>query len=190
METKEEIKWDGEFGALERITFVSDLLNKQVEIRNMLDLRTNIMIGFNSALIVFFASNFKAEWANSVFFVAALAAIVISMLFALMALKPSHFVSKKGQKESLFYHHQIDSKSEEAYKKEILETMGDETKIYSAYILETYNLTSFSNVPRKYYLNWSIRVLLYGIFISLALYLISLAPAFISGTLNLPQIKF
>ncbi len=188
MQTKEEIKWDGELGALERVTFVSDILNKQIEIRNMLDLRTNIMIGFNSALIVFFATNFEAQWAQSVFFIAALISVVISMFFALMALKPSHFATKKGQSESLFYHHQISGKSEDEYQKQVLDTLANENKIYDAYILETYNLTKYSNVPRKFYLNWSIRVLLYGVFISLFLYFVSFLPNIFASFMHLPQI--
>jgi hypothetical protein len=176
METKENIKWAGEFGALERVTFMSDLLSKQVEIRNMLDLRTNIMIGFNSALVVFFATNFNSEWAQGWFFVTALITVVLSMFFSLMALKPSHFATKKGQKESLFYHHQICSKSEEEYNAEIRNALGNEDRIYDSYILETYNLTKYSNVPRKFYLNWSIRILLYGILVSILVYFLSMLP--------------
>lgn len=176
METREELGWKGEFGALERVTFMSDLLNKQVEIRNMLDLRTNIMIGFNSALIVFFASSFKAAWADILFIAAAMITVAISMFFALMALKPSHFATKKGQKESLFYHHKICASSEEEYRQEIRSALADEDKIYDSYIKETYNLTKFSNVPRKFYLNTSIRVLLYGMFVSLLLFAFSFIP--------------
>jgi hypothetical protein len=182
METKENtIKWAGEFGALERVTFMSDLLSKQVEIRNMLDLRTNIMIGFDSALIVFFATNFDAIWAENVFFFVAIVAVVISMFFALMALKPSHFTTKRGQTESLFYHHQICAKDEKAYRDEIREALGDEDKIYDAYTLEVYNLTKYSNVPRKFFLNWSIRILLYGVFISLLLYGLTALPPILMG---------
>lgn len=182
----DEVKFHGGFSAYERSVFMSDLLNKQVEIRNMLDLRTNIMIGFDSALIFFLATNFNSDWAKSIFFVAALSAVVISMFFALMALKPSHFSTKKGQKESMFYHHEIVSKSPEAYRDEVFKTLADENKVYEAYTLEIYNITKYSNVPRKFYLNWSIRILLYGVFLSLALYLISLAPSFIASLYNLP----
>jgi len=176
METKEKINWDGEFGALERVTFMSDLLSKQVEIRNMLDLRTNIMIGFNSALIVFFASSFKASWADSVFFISAMITVLFSMFFALMALKPSRFSTKHGQIESMFYHHKICSLSEEDYRHEIRGILSDEDKIYDTYIREIYNLTKYSNVPRKHFLNISIRFLLYGMFFSLLLLGLSMLP--------------
>lgn len=179
MENNEKTKWDGEFGALERVTFVSDLLNKQVEIRNMLDLRTNIMIGFNSALIVFFATNFRSDWSGGLFFVMAIIVVAVSMFFALMALKPSHFVTKKGQNESLFYHHKICAKTEEGYRLEVRAVLGNEDHIYDNYIREVYNLTKYSNVPRKFYLNWSIRVLLYGVLTSVVVYGISLLPALI-----------
>ena len=176
METKENIKWNGEFGALERVTFMSDLLNKQIEIRNMLDLRTNIMIGFNSALAVFFASNFQSIVNGGVFFVGATISVVISMGFSLMALKPSHFSTKKGQSESLFYHHKICSNSEEEYRDDIRKVLANEDSIYDNYIKEVYNLTRYSNVPRKFYLNWSIRVLLYGVLVSVIVYGLSLLP--------------
>lgn len=176
METKENIKWNGEFGALERVTFMSDLLNKQVEIRNMLDLRTNIMIGFNSALAIFFATNFQSILKGGIFFIAALLTVIISMIFALLALKPSHFATKKGQKESLFYHHKICAHSEEAYRDDILKVLSNEDSIYDNYIKEIYNLTKYSNVPRKFYLNWSIRILLYGVLVSVVLYGLSLLP--------------
>lgn len=176
----EQEKWVGEFGALERVTFISDLLEKQIEIRNMLDLRTNIMVGFNSALIVFFATNFDASWTKGVFFFAALITVFISMIFALMALKPSHFISKKGQEESLFYHHHICTKKPEEYRAEIFTTLKNEDKIYDAYVQEIYNLTKYSNVPRKFYLNWSIRILLYGVLISVGIYLLSLVLSLIS----------
>lgn len=176
MQTQENIKWNGEFGALERVTFMSDLLNKQVEIRNMLDLRTNIMIGFNSALVVFFATNFQAAWADGIFFFAALLTVIASMIFALLALKPSHFATKKGQEESLFYHHKICANSEEEYRDDIRKVLSNEDSIYDNYIKEIYNLTKYSNVPRKFYLNWSIRILLYGVLVSVVLYGLSLLP--------------
>lgn len=176
METKENIKWDGEFGALERVTFMSDLLNKQVEIRNMLDLRTNIMIGFNSALAVFFAANLQSILNGGIFFIGATISVVVSMGFSLMALKPSHFATKKGQTESLFYHHQICANTEEQYRNQILGVLANEDSIYDNYIKEIYNLTKYSNVPRKFYLNWSIRILLYGVAVSILLYGLSLLP--------------
>lgn len=170
----EKMKLPGQFGALERLTFVSDLLKKQIEIRNMLDLRTNIMIGFNSALVVFLAANFDSGWFGSVFFVVFLGVVIISMFSAVMALKPSHFSSKRGQKESFFYHHHISRMSEEEYKKEIFAVLTDEQEIYDNYVREIYNLTRYSNVPRKFYLNLSIRILLYGILIALFLHGLSI----------------
>jgi len=167
---EENQEFVGQFGALERITFVSDLLKKQIEIRNMLDLRTNIMIGFNSALIVFFATSFNSDWARGIFFITAMLTVGLSFLFAVFALKPSHLITKKGQEESLFYHHKICSKEIEDYRQEIMDTIKDEAKVYANYALEIYNLTKYSNVPRKFYLNWSIRILFYGVIVSILLY--------------------
>lgn len=58
----------------------------------------------------------------------------------------------------------------ESYRKEIHQVLRDENKIYDAYITEIYNMTRYSNVPRKIYLYASIRVLIYGIGLVLLLY--------------------
>lgn len=163
-----------DFGVYEKMVFVSDLLNKQVEIRNMLDMRSNIMIGFNSALVVFFIANFHDTLAKNVFFILGLVVVFASMFCAIMALKPSHFVTKKGQAESLFYHHYIASKELAEYRHDIYAALEHEHNIFNSYILETYNLTRFSNMPRKTYLNLSIRILIYGMAGSVGIYAISL----------------
>jgi hypothetical protein len=158
------------FGVLEKITFVSDLLSKQNEIRNMLDMRANIIIGFNSALIVFFVTRFQDTVGNSIVFLIPVLAFGVSLALAIVALKPPRFMAKKGQKESLFYHHYIDSMALDEYQKNVYEAMGDENKIYNAYITETYNLTKYSNIPRKVYLYLAIRALIYGIILSVFAY--------------------
>lgn len=167
MDEKEKIQTEKDlsrgFGMLEKITFMSNLLEKQNEIRNMLDVRSNIVIGFNSALIFVFATAFYQKIGMSPIYYFVLAILIASLFFAILALKPPHWSTKKGQKESIFYHHYIASKPLEDYNQEIRNVLHDESKIFDAYITETYNLTRYSNIPRKFYLHLSIRVLIYGL---------------------------
>lgn len=165
---KEVEKVERDIDSLSKITFMDSLLDKQTEIRNLLDVRSNIVIGFNSAIIVILVTYFKADIVENPMLMILLGILVVSLLLAIIALKPPHFSTKKGQKESLFYHHYIDSKDIDDYRKQIHGVLRDENQIYDAYITEVYNLTSYSNIPRKFYLYSSLRVLIYGLgFVSL-----------------------
>jgi hypothetical protein len=161
------------FGVLEKVTFVSDLLKKQNEIRNMLDMRSNIVIGFNSALIVLFATSVQSDLGNNVIFLIPIAAFGVSLALSIIALKPPRFLTKRGQAESVFYHHYIDSQPLEEYRKAVYDALYDEKKIFDSYITETYNLTKYSNIPRKRYLYASIRALIYGICLSIFAYILT-----------------
>lgn len=153
---------------LSKITFMDSLLDKQTEIRNLLDVRSNIVIGFNSALIVILVTYFRQSIVENPVLMILLGVLVASLLLAIIALKPPHFSTKKGQKESLFYHHYIDERSLEDYRTQIHGVLRDENQIYDAYITEVFNITKYSNIPRKLYLYSSLRVLIYGIgFVSL-----------------------
>jgi len=175
---KEVRELDSDIDVLSRVTFMDSLLDKQQEIRNTVDLRTSIIVGFNTAVIAFLVG-FHDQLLTNIFLLIILGIFIISLLFAIIALKPPLFSTKKGQHESLFYHHYIETKDMEDYRKEIHETMKDENKIYDAYITEIYNLTKYSNIPRKYYLYLAIRVLIYGIFLVTIAYCVSLLSKFL-----------
>ncbi len=155
---------------LSKVTFMGHLLDKQNEIRNTLDLRTSIVIGFDSALIAFVATGFHEIIFSNPFMIGILGVFIVSLLFAIIALKPPHYQTQKGQHESIFYHHYIESKDMEDYREEIHDTLKDKQKIFDAYITETYNLTKYSNIPRKLYLYLAIRTLIYGIAIVILIY--------------------
>jgi hypothetical protein len=159
---------------LSKVTFMDSLLDKQTEIRNMLDVRSNIVIGFNSALVVLLVTYFRDKIDGNPVFWILLGTLVLSLLLAIIALKPPHTSTKKGQTESLFYHHYINSKSLEEYRKEIHTTLDDEKQIFDAYITEIYNMTCYSNIPRKFYLYSSLRVLIYGMSLSIVVYIVML----------------
>lgn len=159
---------------LSKVTFMDSLLDKQTEIRNMLDVRSNIVIGFNSALIVLLATYFRDSITGNPVFWILLGSLVISLLLAIIALKPPHTSSKKGQAESLFYHHYIDSKDVEEYRAEIHGVLNDEKQIFDAYITEIYNMTCYSNIPRKKFLYSSLRVLIYGLSLAILVYMVML----------------
>ena len=123
---EEEVKEvEHDIDTLSKVTFLDSLLDKQVEIRNTLDLRTSIIIGFDSALIAFFASGFHEIIFSNYFLIGILGVFIVSLLFAILALKPPHYQTQKGQHESIFYHHYIESKDMEDYRKEIHDTLKD-----------------------------------------------------------------
>ena len=155
---------------LSKMTFMDSLLDKQTEIRNMLDVRSNIVIGFNSALIVLLVTYFRDHLSGNPVFWILLGSLVLSLLLAIIALKPPHTSTKKGQTESLFYHNYINSMELEEYRQKIHEVLKDEKQIFDAYITEVYNMTAYSNVPRKFYLYSSLRVLIYGLSLAILIY--------------------
>lgn len=162
-EEEKSEQFEKDIDTLSKISFLDSLLNKQTEIRNMLDVRSNIVIGFDSALIVVIVAYFKDNLLANPFLWLTLGILLISLFLAIVALKPPHYQTRKGQAESLFYHHYINSKDMEDYRKEVHEVLSNEKQIFDAYITEIYNITRYSNVPRKLYLYLSLRVLIYGI---------------------------
>lgn len=173
-------KVERDIDTLSKVSFLDSLLDKQTEIRNMLDMRSNIVIGFNSAIIVIVAAYFREDLTNNPVLWVLLVILITSLFLAIIALKPPHYQTDKGQAESLFYHHYIESKDMEEYRAEIHKALRDESQIFDAYITEVYNLTKYSNIPRKFYLYASLRVLIYGLVIVLAVY----AVLFLLGVQN------
>jgi len=86
---------------------MSNLLSKQNEIRNTLDTRASIIIGFESAVIVVFFTLFEKNIISLLPALIGLFSIISSLILAIIALKPPHYDTQKGQKESIFYHHKI-----------------------------------------------------------------------------------
>lgn len=160
-----------EIDTLSKISFMDSLLDKQTEIRNMLDVRSNIVIGFDSALIVLLVAYFRDKLDGNPAFWILLGSFVVSIFLAIVALKPPHTATQKGQTESLFYHNHINSMDIEDYRKEIHKVLKDETQIYDSYITEVYNMTRYSNIPRKQFLYSSLRVLIYGMILAVLIYI-------------------
>lgn len=165
---------DMDIDTLSKMTFMDSLLDKQTEIRNVLDTRSNIVIGFESALIVLLVTYFRERLFDNPTLWLLMVVLIVSLLLAIIALKPPHYSTKKGQHESIFYHHYIDSKEMEDYRSEIHKVLKDKKAIFDAYITETYNLTKYSNIPRKFYLYSSLRVLIYGTMLVVGITLLSM----------------
>ena len=123
-------KVEMDIDTLSKMTFMDSLLNKQTEIRNVLDTRSNIVIGFNSALIVLLVTYFRERLVDNPVLWLLMAVLFISLLLSIIALKPPHYSTKKGQHESIFYHHYIDSKEMEDYRAEIHEVLKDKKAIF------------------------------------------------------------
>lgn len=163
-------KVDMDIDMLSKVTFMDSLLDKQTEIRNVLDTRSNIVVGFDSALVVLLVTYFREHLSDTPVLWMLLIILITSLLLAIIALKPPHYSTKKGQHESIFYHHYIDAKEVEEYRGEIHKVLSDRKAIFDAYITEIYNLTKYSNIPRKIYLYSSLRVLIYGFLLVLVVY--------------------
>lgn len=171
---------ENDIDILSKVTFMDSLLDKQTEIRNMLDVRSNIVIGFDSALIVLSVSYFREKIDGNPVFWILLGSLILSLFLAIVALKPPHTTTQKGQTESLFYHHYIASMEVEEYRKKIHGVLKDEKQIFDAYITEVYNMTCYSNVPRKKFLYSSLRVLIYGMSAAIFVYVFMITLSFIS----------
>jgi len=157
---------------LSQVTVLSDLLKKQNEIRNVLETRANTIIGLNSVLILFLI-NYHNSSISGATYIVALATLILSLFCALLAIKPPTFLRKKGQEESIFYHDHISSHGYEKYHEEANSVVNDKQKIFDSYILESYNLSKYSNVPKKFYAHLSLRILIYGVFLTILTYIIS-----------------
>jgi hypothetical protein len=155
----------------DQVNVVSDLLNKQREMRSILDTRANIMIGFNSGLILFLVNYRNANF-TGLSYAIALVTLLLSLLSAVLAVKPPQFLRKKGQDESFFYHNHIGSSDYKSYKNEVFDILGDKDKICESYILETYNMTKYSNQPKKFYAHLAIRILISGVCATLFIYVL------------------
>ena len=153
------------------IAVLSDLLRKQNEIRSVLDTRANIMIGFCSGLILFLVS-YRNDSFTGLAYSASLLTLFLSLMSAVLAIKPPHFLRKNGQQESIFYHDYIGSCEFDKYEEKATEILGDKDKIRHSYLLEVYNMTKYSNQPKKFYAHLAIRILMYGVVVMLLIYVL------------------
>lgn len=153
----------------DKIRFMTDILRKQMELMRQIDARASITIAFSGVILTYSINTLRNNASSdraSVFLliIAAVSAIVLS----LFALKPPKFLTKKAQRDSLFYHSAIASHSEGEFNQLVKSTIGNIDGVIDQYALEIYNLVKYSIRFRKFFAHTAITVLGFGFLLSLA----------------------
>ncbi len=146
----------------DKIRFLTDLLRKQINLRNQIESRANIAIGFSAAILAFVSNGLIQERINASMTIITTAS-TLSILSGLLALKPPKFLSRKAREQSVFYHTAITKKSEADYLLQIRKICDSEEEVVRQYTLEVYNLTRHSIRFKKFFSNLSIQILVIGL---------------------------
>ncbi len=155
----------------DKIRFLTDLLRKQTDLRNQIESRANIAIGFSAAILAFGLNNLISNKVTPAVITIA-SASVLSILSGLLALKPPQFLSRKVQEQSVFYNTAIANNSRESYLKKVKYICEHEEEVVKQYTLEVYNLTRYSIRFKKWFTNLSIQILVLGLIFGVILTLI------------------
>lgn len=134
-----------------------------------LDIQSNMTIVLSSAVLIFSASRLSQQnisnfsWSLLILCVFS----ALSALVALFAVNPPHFMRKKGQKESLFYHSAIARyDSPEEYFSNFYKMMESEKEYIKEATKEIYNLSRFSYLPKRTLSDLSRTILTVGFILS------------------------
>lgn len=147
-----------------KIRLLGMILNKTDGFVRHLDAQTNILLGINSAVFVFSASQIKNNGDWSIFFIVVYLFSSAASLISLMAIHPPKFMRKRNQKESLMYNKKVaHMKSSHDYAKKIEAMLKSEDEMREQFAIEIYNLCKFYYRPKRKLFNLSRNVLLSGI---------------------------
>ncbi|MBI5421283.1 MAG: hypothetical protein HZA35_03160 [Parcubacteria group bacterium] len=153
----------------DQIRFVTDILRKQIDLGRQIETRANIIIAISGATLTFSLNSLRSGNSPEIFSMAITAALAI--LFSLMALKPPKILSTKHQRQSVFYHTAIASKTSEEYIDTLKKASESLDDVLSQYGLEIYNVTKYSVLYKKRFAHLAITVLTLGFVVSLFLVL-------------------
>lgn len=154
----------------DQIRFAGDILKKQLILVRQIERRSNVVLGFSGAILTFALGATGGSLRPEMAII--MAAAAISVAFCLLSLKPPKLLSKKHQKESVFYHTAIAERKPEEYVAAVKEISEDLDRVLEQYALETYNLTAHSIVLKKRFTHWSVSVLTAGFFLALLTFVI------------------
>ncbi len=138
-----------------------------------LDIQSNMTIVLSAAVLVFSASRLSQQTPSNFSWSLLVLAIFsgLSALLALFAINPPHFMRKKGQKESLFYHSKIARyASSESYFQDFRKMMEDEEEYVRELTKEIHNMSRFSYLPKRLLSDLSRTVLVIGFFLSFLIF--------------------
>lgn len=146
----------------DKIRFLTDILRKQIDLIRRLESKANFAIGFSAGVLTF-TLNFSLQKGMQAGVIIVLISSMLAVLSSLFALKPPKIFSKKGQKESLFYHTAIARHNPEKYIEQLQKTTMQENKVIEQYGLEIYNLAKYSIYYKKLFAHLSIQILVVGL---------------------------
>ena len=155
----------------DKIRFLTDLLRKQTDLRNQIESRANIAIGFSAAILAFILNNLLEKGLTLSTITLTITA-VLSIVSGLLALKPPQFLSRNVKEQSVFYNTAIANNSAESYLKQVRNICNNEEEVVKQYTLEVYNLTRYSIRFKKLFTNLSIQILVLGLISGVLLTLI------------------
>lgn len=148
----------------DKIRFLTDILRKQTDLRNQIESRANITIGFSTAIIAFALSQ-SLQGKTNTGLIVILSFSLLALLSGLLALKPLQLFTAKGQAQSVFYHTAIAKQDLSSYTQKLKEITQSEQKVLEQYALEIHNMTYHSIRIKKFLSNLSIKLLVFGILI-------------------------
>ncbi len=148
----------------DKIRFLTDILRKQTALRNQIESRANITIGFSTAILAFTLSQ-SLQGKTNTGLIIILSFSILALLSGLLALKPLQLFTSKGQAQSVFYHTAIAKQDLATYTKKLKDITNSEQKVLEQYALEIHNMTYHSIRIKKFLSNLSIKLLVSGIII-------------------------
>jgi hypothetical protein len=155
----------------DKMRVCSDLLRKQTELMRQIETRANIVIGLSSTAVVFVV-NKSGVAGHPLVLPALIITAFAAILFALMALKPPSFLTKKSQSQSIFYHTAIAKMGREKYEKMVDESLSSTDAAVRQYVIETHNLCEHSIKYKKRFAHISITIFTIGLFATVIAWLI------------------
>ena len=154
------------------LTLLDSILQKATSTMIHFDTQTNILIGITIAISALALSHIDNEQ-NSLVFIVMSFFSMLSTFICLYAVHPPKRMTKRGQKESLFYNKNIiEFGTPAVYAKELNILSHSKDKIIEQYALDIYNIYKYHCGPKRRLFNIGRNVLFFGIFVTAGTYVL------------------
>jgi len=154
----------------DKLRFCADLMRKQTDLVRQIETRANIVIGLSGAAIAF-AINKASTVDHPLVTPVLVGTALLSIVFALMAIKPPRYLSRHGQIPSVFYHTYITRFTQKDFVKEISKVSSRVDLTVEEYAKETFNIVKYSLQFKKRFAHLAITVFTLGIVATVAAWL-------------------